>query len=161
MSGSLGACAACLRRALQASTRSRSGLLPAAPLQTGRRYVSSVVSAITERTDAPRSLVLESVESEVSKKKDQERLERIVKKELTHMNTDDPWKIAQYVENALATDRFEEALLLTKTAGKDRQVVVAWNHLLGYLLGKQRLRDAIKLFNDVGLFSSLLLISCP
>jgi hypothetical protein len=54
------------------------------------------------------------------------------------------------VENALATDRYEEALLLTKTAGKDRQVVVAWNHLLGYLLGKQKLREAIKLYNDVG-----------
>jgi hypothetical protein len=153
MAGSLGTCAACLRRALQASTR-RTTILPAAPLQTGRRYASSVASAITERTDAPRSLILEPVDSEVSKKKNQERLERIVKKELAHMNTDDPWKIAQYVENALATDRFEEALLLTKTAGKDRQLVVAWNHLIGYLLGKQKLREAIKLYNDVGLVSS-------
>ncbi|KAL7918128.1 hypothetical protein ACQKWADRAFT_305048 [Trichoderma austrokoningii] len=139
-------CAACLRRALQASTRR--SVLPA-PLQTGRRYASSIASKIAEQTDAPRSLVLEPVDSEVSKKKDRERLERIVKKELAHMNTDDPWKIAQYVENALVTDRFEEALLLTKTAGKDRQVVVAWNHLIGYLLGKQRLRDAIKLYNDM------------
>ncbi|EHK47277.1 hypothetical protein TRIATDRAFT_163421, partial [Trichoderma atroviride IMI 206040] len=99
--------------------------------------------------DAPRNLILEPVDSEVSKKKNQERLERIVKKELTHINTEDPWKIAQYVENALAADRFEEALLLTKTAGKDCQVVVAWNHLIGYLLGKQKLREAIKLYNDM------------
>lgn len=154
MAGSLGTCAACLRRALQASTRSRTGILPAAHLQTGRRYTSSVASAITERTDAPRNLILEPIDSEVSKKKNQERLERIVKKELTHMNTDDPWQIAQYVENALAGDRFEEALLLTKTAGKDRQIVVAWNHLIGYLLSKQRLREAIKLYNDVSLSRS-------
>lgn len=64
---------------------------------------------------------------------------------------DDPWNIAQYVENALAKDRFDEALLLTKTAGKDLQVVVSWNHLINYLLGKQQLKNAIKLYNDVSI----------
>ncbi|KAL7929984.1 hypothetical protein V8C35DRAFT_314318 [Trichoderma chlorosporum] len=153
MSGGLIGCAACLRRAVQASSRNRplaeasiraSGILPALP-QT--RHYASVASPSTERTDAPRSLVLEPVDSEGSKKKNFERLQRIVKKELQHM--DDPWKIAQYVENALAKDRFDEALLLTKTAGKDRQLVVAWNHLINYLLGKQQLKDAIKLYNDM------------
>ncbi|KAM0259415.1 hypothetical protein ACHAQJ_003309 [Trichoderma viride] len=153
MSGSLGTCAVCLRRAVQASTRSRplveatSIWTPVAPIQTGRRF-TSVTSAITERTDAPRSLTIEPIDSEVSQKKNQERLERIVKKQLEHMNTDDPWKIAEYVEKTLANDRFDEALLLTKMAGRDRQLVVAWNHLIDYLLGKQRLRDAIKLYND-------------
>ncbi|UKZ78217.1 hypothetical protein TrVFT333_005952 [Trichoderma virens FT-333] len=155
MSQSLVGCAACLRRAVQASSRSRplaeaasiwtaSGVVPVLP-QTSRHY-ASVAAPSTERTDAPRSLVLEPVDSEASKKKNFERLQRIVKKELQHM--DDPWKIAQYVEKALAKDRFDEALLLTKTAGKEQQVVVAWNHLINYLLGKQQLKNAIKLYND-------------
>ncbi|KAL7786700.1 hypothetical protein V8C37DRAFT_391764 [Trichoderma ceciliae] len=158
MSGGLVTCASCLRRAVQASSRSRPlaeaaaslwtgpGIVPIPPLQTGRRYASAA-SASIERTDAPRSLTLEPVDSEVSKKRNQERLGRIVKKQLQHM--DDPWHIAQYVEDCLAKDRFEEALLLTKLAGKDRQVVVAWNHLINHLLGKQQLRDAIKLYNDM------------
>ncbi|KAL7905906.1 hypothetical protein GGI35DRAFT_124837 [Trichoderma velutinum] len=147
MSASLVNCAACLRRAVQASSRNRplAGILPVLP-QTSRHYASVAIPS-TERTEAPRSLVLEPVDSDVSKKKDFERLQRIVKKELQHM--DDPWKIAQYVERALSNDRFDEALLLTKTAGKDRQVVVAWNHLIDYLLGKQQLKNAIKLFNDM------------
>lgn len=143
-------CAACLRRAVQASSRSRplaeaAGFWASLP-QTGRRY-ASVAAPSTERTDAPRTLTLEPLDPAESKKKDFERLQRIVKKQLQHM--DDPWKIAQYVEAALAKDRFDEALLLTKTAGKDRQVVVAWNHLINYLLGKQQLKNAIKLYNDV------------
>lgn len=147
MSASLVNCAACLRRAVQASSRNRplAGILPVLP-QTSRHYASVAPTSI-ERADAPQNLVLEPVDSDVSKKKDFERLQRIVKKELQHM--DDPWKIAQYVERALASDRFDEALLLTKTAGKERQVVVAWNHLINYLLGKQQLKNAIKLFNDV------------
>ncbi|KAH6604018.1 dna-directed dna polymerase [Trichoderma cornu-damae] len=146
MPGGLGSCAACLRRAAQASSRGKAtsiwtgpGILPALPLRAARRYASVA--------DAPRSLALEPVASDVSRKKDQERLERIVKKQLEHMA--DPWKIAQYVEDALAKDRFDEALLLTKTAGRDGQVVVAWNHLINHLLGKQQLRNAIKLYNDM------------
>lgn len=152
MSASLVSCAACLRRAVQASSRNRplAGILPVLP-QTSRPY-ASVASTSIERTEAPRTLVIESVDTDVSKKKDFERLQRIVKKELQHM--DDPWKIAQYVERALANDRFDEALLLIKTAGKDRQVVVAWNHLINYLLGKQQLKNAIKLFNDVSTSNS-------
>lgn len=152
MSASLVNCAACLRRAMQASSRSRplASILPVLP-QTSRHYASVATPSI-ERTDAPQNLVLEPVDSDVSKKKDFERLQRIVKKELQHM--DDPWKIAQYVERALASDRFDEALLLTKTAGKDRQVVVAWNHLINYLLGKQQLKNAIKLYNDVSTLES-------
>ncbi|KAL6862054.1 pentatricopeptide repeat protein, partial [Trichoderma novae-zelandiae] len=158
MSGGMINCAACLRRAVQASSRSRplaeaAGIWASLPPQTGRRYASvaapstSVAAPSTERADAPRTLTLEPLDSADSQKKDFERLQRIVKKHLQHM--DDPWKIGQYVQDALAKDRFDEALLLTKTAGKDRQVVVAWNHLINYLLDKQQLKNAIKLYNDM------------
>lgn len=157
MAASLGTCAACLRRAVHTSSRSKTLVEAAASIkavlpQTSRRY-ASVASASTERTDAPRSLTIEPVDAEVARKKDFQRLERIVKKQLEHMQ--DPWKIAQYVETALANDRFDEALLLTKTAGKNAQVVVSWNHLINYLLGKQQLKNAIKLYNDVSIFESV------
>ncbi|PFH61791.1 hypothetical protein XA68_16219 [Ophiocordyceps unilateralis] len=75
------------------------------------------------------------------------RLRRIVKKHLAYM--DDPWKIGRYVEEALAKDRFDEALLLVRMVSKDRQVEVAWNHLISYLMKKQQLKKAFQLFNDM------------
>ncbi|KAM5345525.1 hypothetical protein ACJ41O_011386 [Fusarium nematophilum] len=82
-----------------------------------------------------------------TQKKAKLKLQRGVKKQLEYM--DDPWKIGQYVEQALAKDRYDEALLLTQTASKNLQVVVSWNHLINYMLQKQQLRNAVKLYNDM------------
>ncbi|KAK1971144.1 pentatricopeptide repeat domain-containing protein [Colletotrichum sublineola] len=63
---------------------------------------------------------------------------------------DDPFKIAQQVEATLKKDRFDEALLLVHRAGKTKQVVVAWNHLIEYQIrDKKRINAAIKLYNDM------------
>lgn len=101
--------------------------------------------------DAPQALYPEPADAEpepdVTEKRERARLQRIVKKHLNYM--DDPWKIGHHVEQTLAKDRFDEALLLTQTASRDRQVVVAWNHLIAYQLAKQKLKGAIKLYNDV------------
>lgn len=82
------------------------------------------------------------------------KLQRAVRKQLDSLD-DDPWKIGQHVENQLARDLFDEALLLTQKVSKDVQVAVAWNHLIGYQLEKQQLRRALKLFNEVGFLCPL------
>ena len=150
MAGSSLGCVACLRRALQVAARASpvanaTALRSTVPLGIqGRRYATS---ATAEPVDAPRSLQLEPEDATASEKREKAKLQRAVKKHLTYM--DDPWKIAQHIEQTLAKDRFDEALLLTQKASKDRQVVVAWNHLIGYQLEKQQLKTAIKLYNEV------------
>lgn len=87
------------------------------------------------------------LEPSVAEKKEQDRMMRNVKKEMIHL--DDPWKLAQNVEQKLAKDRFDEALLMTQMASKTQQVVVSWNHLINYQLENQQLKKGIKLYNDV------------
>jgi len=81
------------------------------------------------------------------KEKQARKLEWTVRNHLNHAQ--DPFKIAQIVENVLAKGRYDEALALTKEASVDRQCVVSWNHLIDYQMQNQRLHAAIKLFNDV------------
>ncbi|KND92809.1 Pentatricopeptide repeat-containing protein 2, mitochondrial [Tolypocladium ophioglossoides CBS 100239] len=150
MAGSLLSCTACLRRTLQVAARGSTAAKAAAlrgavSLRTRSRPCAT--SAIAEHVDAPRSLQVEPEDPTVAEKKEKAKLQRAVNKQLTYI--DDPWKIAQHIEQTLAKDRFDEALLLTQKASKDRQVVVAWNHLLGYQLEKQQLKTAIKLYNEM------------
>ncbi|GJN80657.1 hypothetical protein PLIIFM63780_004184 [Purpureocillium lilacinum] len=153
MPGSFLSCAACLRRTLQTASLEtpalRPVLLPLRPAGRTRSYgtSSSPAAAPTKPVDAPQSLRTDPEDATVAQKKDRARLQRAVNKHLEHI--EDPWKIAQHVEQTLAKDRFDEALLLTQQASKDRQVVVAWNHLISYLLGKQQLKKAVKLYNDM------------
>lgn len=158
MSGSFISCAACLRQAMQATARRSRPLIEAntprhgtsslatLPQQTARWYAATV-AAVPEINDTPQSLNSQPIETSALQTKNRERLERIVKKHMNYM--DDPWKIAQYVEQTLEKDRYDEALLLVQKASKDRQVVVAWNHLINYQLQKQQIRLAVKLYNEV------------
>ena len=61
----------------------------------------------------------------------------------------DPFHVAKYIERILAKDRFEEALLTTRLASKDMTVVVSWNALIDYQLRHDRLRGALKLYNEM------------
>ncbi|KAI5460011.1 hypothetical protein BGZ63DRAFT_359273 [Mariannaea sp. PMI_226] len=159
------ACGACLRRAMQLLPQQRIALERAALLRTlslpqAQPRFSSTSSAISPnsstttqdvqaaiKADVPQSLDIDPAELPVSAKKTKEKLERAVKKNLSYM--DDPWKIGQYVQDALAKDRYDEALLLTQRASSRHSVVVSWNHLIGYLLEKQQLRKAVKLYNEM------------
>ncbi|RDA87487.1 hypothetical protein CP532_1606 [Ophiocordyceps camponoti-leonardi (nom. inval.)] len=147
-------CAACLRTTMAAELGPSSRLV--LTLGRGRR------SHTTEAGDValydypiadsanyvpPKEIVKDQNEVNSLTKTGVTRLRRVVNKHLTYM--DDPWKIGKYVEATLAKDRFEEALLLTQTVSKDHDVVVSWNHLIGYQMQKQQLTKAIKLFNDM------------
>ncbi|KAK7433074.1 hypothetical protein QQZ08_000003 [Neonectria magnoliae] len=164
---------ASLRRAMQQITLHRAVLertllLQARPLQQTLPRFSSTTSSVDNasasnpsvvapsqvmasiKAEAPQSLDADAVDPEeptVAAKRAKEKLERAVKKHLPYL--DDPWKLGQYVNDALAKGRYDEALLLTQKASNKNQVVVSWNHLISYLLEKQQLRNAVKLYNEM------------
>lgn len=150
MAGGFLSCAACLRRAVGAAaprslvadfttTRSPVGLD-----RLARRRSSTAAAA--EPDDAGQQSGLKPAKK-LSKDRLRAYQERAVKRLLAH--TDDPWRIAQEVEQRLAKDQFDHALLLTQTASRSSQVEVAWNHLIDHELKRQRLKSAMKLYNDV------------
>ncbi|KAF5138546.1 Pentatricopeptide repeat-containing protein 2, mitochondrial [Metarhizium anisopliae] len=154
MAGSFLSCRACLLRTIQLAARrgpaEASAVRAAAHLSQQRRsYTTESPPAAPAPVDAPRTLQVPDGENSaaVAEKRQREKLQRAVNKHLDYM--DDPWKIAQHVGQTLAKDRFDEALLLTQRASKERQVVVAWNHLIDYQLERQHLKKAIKLFNEM------------
>lgn len=108
---------------------------------------SSTTATATPSPDKINAGNADSVDEDAFKKA--AKLRRTVKKHLS--NSSDPYIIAQHVETILKKDQYDEALLLTQQASKDQNVVVAWNHLIGYQLEKQRLKAAMKLYNDVSL----------
>lgn len=76
-----------------------------------------------------------------------EKLKRAVKIELKL--TTDPYHIAESISRKLAQHEYEKALLMTREASRDKQVVVCWNHLIAYEFTNQRLHSAFKLYNEV------------
>ncbi|KAM6526354.1 hypothetical protein FSOLCH5_002470 [Fusarium solani] len=151
----------CLRRTLHAVPRRRPALesttlLQARPLRQTIRAFGAEATTTTSRmpsgTDVLKAEIDPAVkeqeeENGVSEKKTRERLERNVLKELHYLQ--DPYKIAERVQAALEKDKYDEALFMTQKASKDYAVVVSWNHLIGYMLKKQQLRKAIKLYNEM------------
>jgi hypothetical protein len=115
-------------------------------MQRGRPFATAVSPVVV---DAPRSVDPKPADLALLSKKDQDRLRRSVDKQLSLM--DDPYHIAQYVEQALQRNAFDEALLLVQKASKDKKVVVAWNHLIDHQLNNDKLKNAIKLYNDVSI----------
>lgn len=126
----------------------------ALPFRPSRSY--AVEAGPKATLDAPRELeAVHPADSTVAKEAAKRRLKRAVNEHLDRM--DDPWTIGKYVEKALARGAFEEALLLVEKASRNQQLVVSWNHLIDYQLTQDRIKDAIKLYNDVsGLCASKL-----
>lgn len=152
--------AACLRRTLHVVPRPRPALesvtlRQARPLQQTSRTFSAEAPAAPSRlpsgTDILKAEIDPAVKAEdegngVPDKKARERLERNIMKELHYLQ--DPYKIAERVVAALEKDRYEEALFMTQKASKRYEVVVSWNHLIDYMLRKQQVRKAMKLYNE-------------
>lgn len=150
----------CLRRTLHSVPRRRPALesttlLQARPLRQTIRAFSAEATTTTSRMPSGTNVLKAEIdpavkeqeeENGVSEKKTRERLERNVLKELHYLQ--DPYKIAERVQAALEKDKYDEALFMTQKASKDYAVVVSWNHLIGYMLKKQQLRKAIKLYNE-------------
>lgn len=61
----------------------------------------------------------------------------------------DPLQLAQYVRTTLAKEDLDHALEIVRTASKDTQCTVSWNHIIEWLLLKQKLRTALKTYHEV------------
>lgn len=154
-------CRACLRKsagAVAAEARLSIQPLRAIPTHTPRAAFLSTVAVRDRRSDRrpdrrrdelpPSEIPSEEPTAEdIIAKKRQKQLEFAVGKHLQYLK--DPLKIAEHVLATLAKDRYDEALLLVRTASRDTNVTVSWNHLIDYLMKQQRLNAAIKLYNEM------------
>ncbi|KAM0436186.1 hypothetical protein ACHAPT_003078 [Fusarium lateritium] len=150
------ACGACLRRTLQIIPRRRLALESITSLQARRplRQTTRSFSSTThylQQTSQPLSPSLLPSGTDLKfgglSKDEEQRLERKVMKELDYLR--DPYKIAEWVSQRLEKGQYHEALALTRKASKDYSVVVAWNHLVGYLLRHNHITRAMKLYNEM------------
>ncbi|EUC28721.1 hypothetical protein COCCADRAFT_108362 [Bipolaris zeicola 26-R-13] len=69
------------------------------------------------------------------------------KRELRHLQ--DPLDLAAFVKQELSKDRVEEMLQLVRMASHSMQCIVSWNHIIDHLLAKERVKDALKVYNDM------------
>lgn len=148
-------CGACARRAvlLPISRRAALSITPAV-IPPSRRYATTTSEGkpapeTGTNTDAPRTLEAKDLTPEEAEKRRKNRLETVVNKELRYLS-EDPWQVQSLVEKALKRDSFDEAYaIVQRRSSKEKQLVVAWNHLIDYLMQKQQMRKALKIFNDV------------
>ncbi|KAJ1337725.1 PPR repeat family [Microdochium nivale] len=61
----------------------------------------------------------------------------------------DPLRAAQHVSQLLAKNKIDDARAFTRAASKQAQVVVSWNHLIDHALKDQKLREALKIFQEM------------
>jgi pentatricopeptide repeat protein len=61
----------------------------------------------------------------------------------------DPLEVAGFVKKELGKDKATEMLQLVRMASHSMQVVVSWNHLVDYYMAKERVSEALKVYNEV------------
>ena len=71
------------------------------------------------------------------------------KKELRHLQ--DPLELATFVRKELGKGKVTEMLQLVRMASHSMQCIVSWNHIIDHYLAKERVNDALKVYNEVGL----------
>jgi hypothetical protein len=116
-------------------------------LRQSRTYAT--VSTHTPSTDVT-DLAL--IEKPVNKKNETaiasgSKADWAARKELQYLK--DPVDVAYHVRAVLKKGEFEHAAHLTRLATKTMNVVVSWNHLIDYQLGKDSIHHALKLYNEV------------
>ncbi|KAH8895084.1 hypothetical protein GQ53DRAFT_779867 [Thozetella sp. PMI_491] len=141
------ACRACLRRTLRSLWGANVPVAQASLLRapTSHQRQRQPYSTATTRAQSPEPALITRAlkpKPEPSAKK----LEWITNKHLEHL--DDQYNIANHVLKTLERGAYEEALLLTQKASKDKKVTVSWNHLIDFQLKSKKLHAAVKLYND-------------
>jgi pentatricopeptide repeat protein len=63
----------------------------------------------------------------------------------------DPLEVANFVKKELGKDKGREMLQLVRMASHSMQCVVSWNHLIDYYCAKERVSEALKVYNEAGL----------
>jgi hypothetical protein len=69
-------------------------------------------------------------------------------RELQHLQ--DPLELATFVKSELRKGKEAEMWQLVRMASHSMQCVVSWNHVIDHYLAKERVSDALKVYNDVG-----------
>jgi hypothetical protein len=69
------------------------------------------------------------------------------KQELKYLQ--DPLELATFVRSELGKGRATEMLQLVRMASHSMQCIVSWNHIIDHYLAKERVGDALKVYNDV------------
>jgi hypothetical protein len=69
------------------------------------------------------------------------------KQELRHLQ--DPLELATFVKSELGKGKAIEMLQLVRMASHSMQCIVSWNHIIDHYLAKERVSDALKVYNDV------------
>ena len=70
------------------------------------------------------------------------------KRELQYLK--DPLDLANFVKKELAKDKSTEMLQLVRMASHSMQCIVSWNHIIDHLLAKEKVTEALKIYNEVG-----------
>ncbi|KAF2263730.1 pentatricopeptide repeat protein-like protein [Lojkania enalia] len=69
------------------------------------------------------------------------------KKELQYLT--DPLELANFVKRQLRKDKVMEMLQLVRMASHSMQCIVSWNHIIDHLLYKEKVAQALKVYNDM------------
>lgn len=69
------------------------------------------------------------------------------RKELQYLR--DPLDLANFVKKELGKGKSTEMLQLVRMASHSMQCIVSWNHIIDNLMGKERVTDALKVYNEV------------
>ena len=157
-------CRACWRKAISKTpaTHATAGRLTLAPRASSalrpldRRHLAT--AAVSTRTAAIQKADEATIETTDLSKSREKAIRWKVKKHLEYL--DNNFKIAEHVERTLERGDYDEALLLVREASRDGDLVVSWNHLIGYLMRNQRLHAAVKLYNEVRPLSRHKLYKC-
>ncbi|EPE06168.1 pentatricopeptide repeat protein [Ophiostoma piceae UAMH 11346] len=82
-----------------------------------------------------------------SGQKNMKQMEARVRRRYKFLN--DEYTIAETVTQMLDSERYDEALYLTRLASKDFEVPVSWNHLIKFLFRQGRTNSAVKLYHEM------------
>ncbi|KAF2687016.1 hypothetical protein K458DRAFT_361363 [Lentithecium fluviatile CBS 122367] len=61
----------------------------------------------------------------------------------------DPLEVAAFVKRGLGKDKVTEMLQLVRMASHSMQCIVSWNHIMDYYLAKERMSEAMKVYNEM------------
>lgn len=86
-------------------------------------------------------------EIDVQEKSAQQKNNKALLKELEYLP--DPLKLAEHIHYVLRNAQPEKALDLVRLASKDRQCIVAWNHIIDFHMKAGRVSEALKFYNEM------------
>ena len=72
---------------------------------------------------------------------------RHINKELQYLSS--PMRVADRVRDVLRKGNDEKAFALLQAASKSMSCIVGWNHLLDFHMSQERVKVALKIYNDV------------